>query len=89
MVGNIVQDIDKIEEVKIGIDNINEEPFLEKDGIYGFEKLKIDSPKKQIVSIKSNPSEDSNSSIDSNNTDEDKSSDPLRLQIMNQFLKLR
>ena len=78
MVGNIVQDIDKIEGVKIGIDNINEEPFLEKDGIYGFEKLKIDSPKKQSVSIKSNPNESSNSSIDSNDTDEDKSSDSLK-----------
>lgn len=51
MVGNIVQNIDKIEELKKGIDNVNAEPFLQKDGIQDFDNLKINSKQKQTVGL--------------------------------------
>lgn len=57
MVGNIVQNIDKIENLKIGINNINEEPVLERRGIYNFDKLDVNSRQKQKVSLTPIPEE--------------------------------
>lgn len=57
MVGSIVQNIDKIENLKVGINSINEHPVLEKDGIYNFDKLDINSEEKQKVSLTPIPEE--------------------------------
>lgn len=57
MVGNVVQNIDKIENLKIGINNINEEPVLERKGIYNFDKLDVNSTQKQKVSLTPIPEE--------------------------------
>ena len=51
MVGNVVQNFDRIEDLKKGIENINQEPFLEKDGIYNFDELDINSETEQKVSL--------------------------------------
>lgn len=57
MVGNIIQNIDKIENLKVGINNINEEPVLERYGIYNFDILDINSKQKQKVSLTPIPEE--------------------------------
>lgn len=49
MVGKVVQNIDKINDFKKGIDNLNKDPFLQKDGIKNFDNLDINTTQKQNV----------------------------------------
>lgn len=52
IVGNIIQDIDKLEDLKVRVDNINEEPFIQKNGIQNFDNLENNSSYSQALEVK-------------------------------------
>ena len=64
MVANVIQNIDKIKEIKEGADHLNENPFPQKEGIGGFDDLDIGFNQKQSI----NNIQHSQKLFDSNNT---------------------
>lgn len=52
MVANVVQEVDNFEALKSGVDNLNPEPVVQREGISGFDNLKNSLQQKQTVQTK-------------------------------------
>ena len=52
MVANVVQEVDNFEALKSGVDNLNPEPVVQREGISGFDNLKDSLRQKQTVQSK-------------------------------------
>lgn len=49
MVANVVQEVDNFEALKSGVDNLNPEPVVQREGISGFDNLENSLQQKQVV----------------------------------------